>query len=212
MASTLRLFIAVELPDEVLRYISETVGELRRHGITGIRWVRGEGVHLTLKFLGNASEEQVAGILSSMRSTVAGTSPFALQVHGAGAFPHMRAPRVLWLGVQGDMEPLFRVHDLLEEALEVQGFAREARTFSAHLTLGRVNGRMTAVALDRLAHAIFEPNGKPACSRRRDLPAGRSGPSGIAAAQVAADYPEGGGTIRNAISHSGHLMLVCVAV
>ena len=154
MASTLRLFIAVDLPDDALRYIGETVGELRRHGISGIRWIRGEGVHLTLKFLGNAPEEQVPGILSSMWSAVARTPAFVLHVHGAGAFPNMRAPRVLWLAIQGDTEPLRMVHERLEAALEAQGFAREARAFSAHLTLGRMNGRMTAAALERLTHAI----------------------------------------------------------
>jgi 2'-5' RNA ligase len=154
MASTLRLFIAVELPDEALRYIGETVGELRRHGINGIRWIRGEGVHLTLKFLGNASEEQVPGILSSMWSAVAGTPAFVLHVHGAGAFPNMRAPRVLWLAVQGDTEPLRMIHERLEAELETHGFARESRAFSVHLTLGRVNGRMTAVVLERLTQAI----------------------------------------------------------
>lgn len=150
MASTLRLFIAVELPAELARYIGGTVEELRRHGIPGIRWVRGEGVHLTLKFLGDTSEEQVAGILSSMRDSAGGTPPFVLHVQGAGAFPNMRAPRVLWLGVQGDTEPLLQIQGRLEEALEVQGFAREARAFSAHLTLGRVNGRLSPTTLERL--------------------------------------------------------------
>ena len=154
MASTLRLFIAVELPEDVLMYIGETVGELRRQGITGVRWVRGEGVHLTLKFLGDTSEEQVPGILTCMRSSVAGSPPFTLHVQGAGAFPNMRAPRVLWLGVQGDTEPLLQMHGRLEEALEVQGFAREGRAFSAHLTLGRVNGRLSSTTLERLAQAI----------------------------------------------------------
>lgn len=156
MASTLRLFIAVELPEEVMRYIGETVEELRRQGITGIRWVRGEGVHLTLKFLGDTAEEQVAGILSCMSIAVAGASPFVLHVQGAGAFPNMRVPRVLWLGVQGDMEPLLQIHERLEEALEAQGFVREARAFSAHLTLGRVNGRLSPTTLERLAQAMEE--------------------------------------------------------
>ncbi|MSQ22350.1 MAG: RNA 2',3'-cyclic phosphodiesterase, partial [Dehalococcoidia bacterium] len=136
------------------RYIDTAMEELRRQGIIGIRWVRTEGVHLTLKFLGNASEEQVAGILSSMRSAVAGASPLVLHVQGAGAFPNMRAPRVVWLWVQGDMGPLFQIHERLEEALEGQGFARATRAFSAHLTLGRVNGRLSPTSLERLAQAI----------------------------------------------------------
>ncbi len=154
MASILRLFIAVELPEEVLRYIGRTVEELRRHGIPGIRWVRGEGVHLTLKFLGDASEEQVPGILSAMRDAADGTSPFVLQVQGAGAFPSLRNPRVLWLGVEGDMGPLLLIYERLEKALEAQGFARETRAFSAHLTLGRVNGRLSPTPLEKLADAM----------------------------------------------------------
>ncbi len=154
MLSTLRLFIAVELPEEVLRYIGETVGELRQHGITGIRWVRGEGVHLTLRFLGNVPERQVQFVLDAMSTAAAGIHPFALQVHGAGAFPNLRVPRVLWLGVQGEMEPLLRFHGRLEEALEACGFPREPKAFTAHLTLGRVNGRLSPLALANLTQAM----------------------------------------------------------
>ncbi len=154
MASTLRLFIAVELPEELLRYIGGTIEEVRGSGITGVRWVRGEGVHLTLKFLGNVPAERVPAILSAMGQAVAGTLPFVLHAQGAGAFPNMRAPRVLWLGVQGDTEPLLQIHERLEKALEAQGFDREARAFSAHLTLGRVNGRLSPTALERLAQAM----------------------------------------------------------
>lgn len=154
MPSTLRLFIAVELPEDVLRLVSDAMRMLRRQQITGIRLVREEGVHLTLRFLGNVPEHQVQSVLDAMSTAAAGIHPFVLQICGAGAFPNLRVPRVLWLGVQGDMEPLLRLHGRLEEALEACGFPREPRAFTAHLTLGRVDGRLSPLALANLTQAM----------------------------------------------------------
>ena len=184
MASILRMFIAIELPEEAARYISDVIARLRQQELQGIRWVRPEGVHLTLKFLGDTPESRVQPIVAAMRKAAAGVAPFVLQLQGAGVFPHVRAPRVLWVsaGHRPDppfesvpqkaspenvgaepalslakgpalLEPLTQVRERLEEALEAQRFARDRRAFSPHLTLGRVNGRLSPLALERLTQS-----------------------------------------------------------
>ena len=186
MASALlRLFIAIELPESAARYIGDAIVRLRQQELPGIRWVRPEGVHLTLKFLGNTPEGRVQPIVAAMRKAAAGVAPFALQLQAVGAFPHLRAPRVLWVsaGHRPDpphasvtqqespetagaepalmlpkgpamLEPLTQLQEWLEEALKAQGFARDRRAFSPHLTLGRINGRLSHLELERLTQAI----------------------------------------------------------
>ena len=154
MADIFRLFVAIELPEAVIRHITEVMGRLREQALPGIRWVRPEGIHLTLRFLGNVPGSQVQSIVAAIQTAAAGATSFALQVQGVGAFPHLRAPRVLWVGVQGNLEPLVQVLNRSEGALEVQGFAREQRPFSPHLTLGRVKGRLSLPQVQTLAQAM----------------------------------------------------------
>ncbi|MEE8443032.1 MAG: RNA 2',3'-cyclic phosphodiesterase [Dehalococcoidia bacterium] len=158
-AEALRLFIAVELPDAVHQFISQVIGEFRQHDLPGIRWVRPDGVHLTLKFLGNVPGSQVVTIAQAMESVVSEVSPFVLHVGSVGVFPHMRAPRVLWVGIQGETEPLKQLHLRLEEALKALGFVKEKRAYSPHLTLGRIKGRLPAPELQRLSDATEQLQG-----------------------------------------------------
>ena len=154
MHEGLRLFIAIELSEEVLRHMAEVAGAFRRHGVTGVRWVRPEGSHLTLKFLGNVPEGQSLAIAQGMEHATRGIAPFSLQVKGAGVFPNIRAPRVLWLGIQGDLEPLRELYSRMEEEMERLGFSREARVFSPHLTLGRMKARLSAREIQVLEEAL----------------------------------------------------------
>lgn len=154
MSDTLRLFVAIELPEAVTQHIGEIIGRFRQQELPGIRWVRPQAVHLTLKFLGNVPESQVQAIVGAMQTAATVAAPFLLQVQGLGVFPHPRSPRVLWVGVQGNLEPLVQIHERLEEALEAQGFTRDQRGFSPHLTLARMKGRLSAPELQRLSQTI----------------------------------------------------------
>lgn len=151
--ATLRLFIAVELPQEVIRHLADITATLRDLRIPGIRWVSLQGVHLTLNFLGNTPVDQVSSITTAMSAAAEGVSPFTVHVHGFDAFPGMRAPRVVWTAIQGDLNPLAGLHHRLEERLENAGFAPEERLFSPHLTIGRASGRLAAQDIERLARA-----------------------------------------------------------
>lgn len=132
----MRCFIAIELPvaaKDQLRGLTDRLRPLSR----GVRWVAVESLHLTLKFLGEAGDETVVEVSRVLTGVCAGHRPFDILLRGAGAFPGMRDPNVLWLGVEGP-ESLRELHRDVDRALGALGFEREERKFSPHLTLGRV--------------------------------------------------------------------------
>jgi RNA 2',3'-cyclic 3'-phosphodiesterase len=139
----LRTFVALELPDEVRAAISETIGRLRaelkeRDG--QVRWVDPGATHLTLKFLGPTAEEAVDGVGEAMRRALAehANGPLRLTTSHVGFFPGPRVPRVVWLGLDGELERLGALRDALEESIAPLGWPTEARPFAPHLTLGRL--------------------------------------------------------------------------
>jgi 2'-5' RNA ligase len=138
---TLRLFVACELPAEMKAALASLQEALRKKGAPRLRWVRPEGIHLTLKFLGAVPQEKVAAICEALAPTVQGIPPLALSLAEVGTFGGRRGARVLWVGMQGDLEPLACLQQRVEEALEPLGFPPEHRPFSPHLTLARVPDR-----------------------------------------------------------------------
>ena len=141
MGEKIRAFVAIRLPESVLHAIGKVQDRLRRSGF-GIRWVRTEGIHLTLKFLGDIDKGAIDGIRSAMEESVKGVSPFTLQGKGLGVFPDFRRPRVVWIGLDGDTKALTTVQGQLETHLDTLGFPKEKRRFKGHLTLGRAKGRL----------------------------------------------------------------------
>jgi 2'-5' RNA ligase len=133
----IRSFIAIELPDEIRHALAELQKHLKRD-VAGVRWVEPASIHLTLKFLGNIPAEQVQAIGTAAMGVVQNEPPLRVGVSGLGAFPNPRRPRVIWLGIERDVEHLGRLQTRLEEVLEPLGFPREERAFRPHLTLGRV--------------------------------------------------------------------------
>lgn len=132
----MRLFIAINLPEDVRNTIHEQVAPLREEGYP-VRWIEAENYHLTLKFLGPVREEQVPTV-ERVAERVAGETPaFSLEVHGVGAFPTIRRPRVLWVGIT-PTPPLRCLKQDMEWALAEHGFERETRAFQPHITVGRV--------------------------------------------------------------------------
>jgi len=133
----IRTFIAIEIPDGIKDGMKE-VQETLRKSRADVGWVRPEGVHLTLKFLGDFEAGRVGGLGDAIESAVKGIRPFQLEVKGIGVFPTPKAPRVVWLGLGGEMDSLSAVYEKVEAACEGLGFKREPRPFKPHLTLGRV--------------------------------------------------------------------------
>lgn len=145
----MRSFIAIELPDTVKSALLSLQHELKACG-ADVRWSRPEGIHLTLKFLGNIEERLVDGIVETLKGTCRKFQAFNCEVRGIGVFPGARAPRVLWAGV-ADHDVLSLIHQDIDIGMSLLGFERESRKFTAHLTLGRFRtsgGKMAL--LDRM--------------------------------------------------------------
>lgn len=134
----IRSFIAIELPQEVKDGLASLQTELKFAGHTFIKWVAPESIHLTLKFLGNILATKVSDIVRTLERVAAEFLPFRLEVSGLGTFPSLRQPRVLWVGIGGQVDQLMTLQQLIDKALIPQGFSPEPRPFTPHLTLARL--------------------------------------------------------------------------
>jgi len=134
----IRSFLAIELPEAIRKRIEEIQADLRSSN-SDVRWVSPEKIHLTLKFFGNVEESRVDTITKSIELLVGGTPCFSLEVRGMGAFPNIKNPRVLWMGLIDEKQVLVALQKQLESTLETIGFQVEDRPFRPHLTLGRMN-------------------------------------------------------------------------
>ena len=135
---TIRSFIAIELPEAVKTGLQQLQTELTLPRYSFVKCVAPEGIHLTLKFLGNISAEKVTDITGVMEQASQEVSPFQLQLTEVGAFPNMRRPRVLWVGIKGEVDKLVSWQQRIDNGLVPLGFAKEARPFTPHLTLARL--------------------------------------------------------------------------
>jgi 2'-5' RNA ligase len=111
-----------------------------RDAARGISWVTEERLHLTLKFLGEQTEGAVAPLQQALAQVLSLHPPVTLQLEGLGAFPNLRAPRVVWLGVERDPKLELLQHDV-ERACANLGYELEGRAFRPHITLGRMKER-----------------------------------------------------------------------
>jgi RNA 2',3'-cyclic 3'-phosphodiesterase len=134
----IRSFIAIELPSQIKAALSRLQDNLRTSKNSSVKWVDPEGIHLTLKFLGNVDEAEISALNKALSEAVRGVASFHLELGGPGAFPSSQAPRVVWVGVEGEIEPLRTLHNSIDRVLTPLGFPPEKRAFSPHLTLGRV--------------------------------------------------------------------------
>jgi RNA 2',3'-cyclic 3'-phosphodiesterase len=131
----MRLFVALDIPDEVRAAIGALIAKLRVVCRSG-RWVRIEGAHITLKFIGEVSAEKAADIKTAL-AAVPFHNPIHMSFRGLGFFPDARRPRVLWAGIKANAD-LGALAAAAETALEPLDIARERRAFSPHLTLARL--------------------------------------------------------------------------
>ncbi len=156
-----RLFGAVDLDDDVRQALGDLQAQLRRRGLNGLRWVRPEGIHLTLKFLGETPRDKLDTIEEALTGSTAGIAPHELSLGRLGTFGSRNAPRVLWVDLAGDVETLQRLQEQVERALVPLGFPRDNRGFSAHLTLARVGPESARDAAGPLAEAIGSVSASP---------------------------------------------------
>lgn len=157
-----RLFIAVPLPDDAAEAVRSVVDEVRAEplpaGARDVRWVRLDGLHLTLRFLGPTPEDRVEGTATAVREVAqAAAGPIAMELAGAGTFPPHGRPRALWLGIVQGAEALGDLATQLDTTLAVAGWPSEHRPFRPHLTLARSDGvAVGPLVADRLVNAMAE--------------------------------------------------------
>ena len=149
-----RLFVAVEMPGEVREALGRLQHELQRRGLESLRWVRPEGIHLTLKFLGETSGERLPAIREALAGATDGIAAHSLSLGSLGTFGSRRSPRVLWMDLTGDVETLLRLQAGVDRALVATGFPSESRPFSAHVTLARVRPENAVRVAGPLAEAL----------------------------------------------------------
>jgi 2'-5' RNA ligase len=129
----MRIFIALDIPAEIRTRILEYMDRARRYA-TAARWTRSEGLHVTLKFIGEVKEDKLEQIKTTLATVKA--VPFEVSFAEAGFFPGAKSPRVFWIGVQGG-EALTQLAAAIDTATHSAGIAKEERSYSPHLTLAR---------------------------------------------------------------------------
>ena len=150
----MRAFVAIELSDDAKRALAALIQSLRSRRIDGLRLVRPEGIHLTLKFLGNIDASRVPRIAAALAAASARHAPFRLTLTAPGFFPNADRARVLWIGVGGDMRPLIDLQREVDGTLAALGFAAETRPFNPHLTIARMRDNAARADRRRAADAL----------------------------------------------------------
>lgn len=133
----MRTFIAVEISDEISNALAQLEARLKYAG-ADVKWVRPENIHLTLKFLGEISEEKAKEVIAALDGIAKSAKSFELSVKEVGAFPKVDYPRVIWVGLEKGADESSELAAKVEDALAKIGFPKESRPFTAHLTIGRV--------------------------------------------------------------------------
>ena len=135
----MRAFIAIAVPESLLKSCQDIVAQLRGLNLQG-RFAKTQSIHLTLQFLGNIEEDQIVGIAQVLEQAGREVAPFDLEVGRLGVFPQLANPRVVWLGVE-PVDGLLKLQSKIQRGLEPLGFPREQRDFHPHLTLFRLKSR-----------------------------------------------------------------------
>lgn len=133
----IRTFIALPIPDDVKAALGEAINRLRTKN-RSVRWVKPEGLHITLKFLGDIEEKSVGPLGADLDRVASQYPELSLTLSMFGAFPNVKRPRVVWVGLSGDVEDLVRLSGDIDRACLAYGIACEKRPFSGHITLGRL--------------------------------------------------------------------------
>ena len=162
---TIRTFICIEIPTSIKQRIEALQRSLQRTDAQ-VSWVKVSNIHLTLKFLGDVVASRIERLNGAVERGARAISQFEIEVGGAGCFPSSRSPRVVWIGLTHVSETLARLHERIEDELAAEGFDRESREFSPHLTIGRVRAPHNA---RQLADALVSSGFGPECFRATEI-------------------------------------------
>jgi 2'-5' RNA ligase len=146
-----RLFVALPLPPETTAAVADLVERVRAEGVPGggrdVRWVRLDGLHLTLRFIGPTLDDRMAAATTAVRAAAAAGAPFEISIGGAGTFPPTGRPRALWLGLRSGETELAGLAEAVDRELAAGGWQFDPKPFRAHLTLARSDGVPAGAAI-----------------------------------------------------------------
>lgn len=148
-----RMFVALELPDEAKSRMMDSVSAAKQ-AYRGIGWVRPEGLHLTLRFLGDTDRVQEERMKMELKALAAGFGPIKVTYEGVGSFGRGRTMSVVWAGAKEPTGRLRLLAEYAEKAAVSCGFPRETRAFSPHITLGRVKDAMSLPPWEEIRRLI----------------------------------------------------------
>ena len=152
----IRTFICIEIPGPIKDRIGVLQGALKGPD-TRVSWVKPDNIHLTLKFLGDVPASRTDAVYQSVDRAAQSVRTFKIELGGAGCFPSVRSPRILWVGLKKLPDELLRLHGNIEDELAREGFPRDQKRFAPHLTIGRIrSSRGASEAADRLILKGFE--------------------------------------------------------
>lgn len=151
----IRTFIALDLDDSIRSILDGVIRQMAQE-LPPIRWVDPQGIHLTLAFLGDLTDEQVAKAKQAAEAAAGQVTPFGFRLSHLGVFDSSQYPRVIWVGVNEPSGALQQLHRLLSGELELRGFALEKRIFSPHLTLARIKVPLGPDERQRLLRLLTE--------------------------------------------------------
>ena len=148
-----RTFIAIDLNDEARRYLHQQIQRLAS-SLPRVRWVDPETLHLTLAFLGELDDAQLAQAIQATVETAQTAHPFIVRVGALGMFGPAHNPRVIWVGLDGRLQPLLSLQAHLAERLARDGFPPDERAYAPHLTLARIKTPLNAHELGLLRRVM----------------------------------------------------------
>jgi 2'-5' RNA ligase len=154
--STVRAFIAIEFSAS----LRQTLGDVGKQLATAmpnraVSWVKPDLIHLTLKFLGDTSENALPNIFQTLAQAVSQLQPFTITTNQLGCFPNLRAPRVIWIGFEPESaRNLIALQQAVEATIAPLGFPTETRPFSPHITLGRIRRETPGVIAAKVGQVV----------------------------------------------------------
>ena len=152
----IRSFIAIELPSELKAILGSFQNEMASAGGSFVKWVPPDSIHITLKFLGNVPTEKIEAISSAIEQACAKAGPFTLAMGELGGFPNLNQPRVLWVGLHGDIERVKSLQISIDNRLVRLGFEKEKREFTPHITLARMRDKASSVDRRKFGELVIK--------------------------------------------------------
>ena len=149
-----RSFIAIPVPDQGIEALQDTVQKLESDIGRSVRWVRLDGIHLTLKFMSDIPADTVEQVLEALPQVASQFPSIKLAISGLGVFPKTRRPRVLWAGLTGELEALSELQSAVDDRVGRLGLPKELRPFSPHVTLGRVRRETSESQLRKIGEIM----------------------------------------------------------